>query len=169
MSVSDPTPGGREAGGPVAAGAPAPDFSLPADDGSTIRLSAFRGRNVVLFFYPRDDTPGCTVEACDFRDAYPRFQAQDTVVLGISTDSVASHVRFRSKFALPYPLLADEDHRVAEAYGVWKEKSMYGRKFMGIERSTFVVDGDGRITHAFRKVSPEGHADEVGEAIAMMD
>lgn len=154
---------------PLEPGVDAPDFNLPADDGSTVRLSELRGRNVVLFFYPRDDTPGCTVEACEFGEAYPRFQAQDTVVLGISADSVASHRRFKAKFDLPYPLLADEDHRVAEAYGVWKEKSMYGRTFMGIERSTFVVDKAGRIAHAFRKVSPEGHADEVGEAVSMMD
>src|SRR5687768_3993016 len=150
-------------------GAQAPDFALPADDGSTVRLGDLRGRNVVIFFYPRDDTPGCTIEAREFGEAYPRFQALDTVVLGISTDGVESHVRFRTKFGLPYPLLADEDHRVAEAYGVWKEKSMFGRKYMGIERSTFVVDRNGTIAHAFRKVSPEGHADEVGEAVAMLD
>ena len=166
--MSDTSPGGSAAG-PVEAGVEAPDFSLPADDGSTVRLSELRGRNVVLFFYPRDDTPGCTVEACEFGEAYPRYQAQDTVVLGISADSVASHKRFRAKFDLPYRLLADEDHRVAEAYGVWKEKSMYGRTFMGIERSTFVVDKEGRIAHVFRKVSPAGHADEVGEAVSMMD
>ena len=154
---------------PIEAGAPAPDFSLPSDDGSTVRLSDLRGRHVVLFFYPKDDTPGCTVEACEFGEAYPRFQAQDTAVFGISADSVASHLRFKAKFNLPFPLLADEDHRVAEAYGVWKEKSMFGRTFMGIERSTFVVDREGRIAHAFRKVSPEGHADEVGEAVSMMD
>ena len=150
-------------------GTPAPDFALPTDDGATIRLSDLRGRRVVLFFYPKDDTPGCTVEACEFRDAYTRFQAQDTVVLGISADGIASHARFRAKFDLPYPLLADEDHAVAEAWGVWKEKSMFGRTFMGIERSTFVIDRDGTIAHAFRRVSPEGHADEVGEAIAMLD
>ena len=150
-------------------GTPAPDFVLPADDGSTIRLSELRGRNVVLFFYPKDDTPGCTIEAQEFRDAWPRFQAQDTVVLGISADGVDSHVRFKTKFGLPYPLLADEEHRAAEAYGVWKEKSMFGRKYMGIERSTFVVDRDGTIAHVFRKVTPEGHADEVGEAVSMLD
>ena len=150
-------------------GTPAPDFALPADDGSTVRLSDLRGRNVILFFYPKDDTPGCTLEAQEFRDAYPRFEAIDTIVLGISPDGVASHRKFKQKFGLPYPLLADEEHRAAEAYQVWKEKSMYGRKFMGIERSTFVVGRDGRITHVFRKVKPEGHADEVGEAVAMID
>lgn len=150
-------------------GKPAPDFALPADDGSTIRLSELRGRNVVLFFYPKDDTPGCTVEAEEFRDAHDRFEAIDTIVLGISPDGVKSHQKFRQKFGLPYRLLADEEHRVAEAYQVWKEKSMYGRKYMGVERSTFVVAKDGTIAHAFRKVKPEGHADEVGEAVSMLD
>ena len=150
-------------------GQAAPDFALPADDGTTLRLSDLRGRTVVLFFYPKDDTPGCTIEAREFRDAYQRFEAHGTVVLGISADGVSSHQRFKEKFDLPYPLLADEDHAVAEAYGVWKEKSMFGRSFMGIERSTFIVDRDGTIAHAFRKVSPEGHADEVGEAVSMMD
>jgi peroxiredoxin Q/BCP len=150
-------------------GKPAPDFTLPADDGSIIRLSELRGRNVVLFFYPKDDTPGCTLEAQEFRDAHDRFEAIDTVVLGISPDGVKSHQKFRQKFSLPYRLLADEEHRVAEAYQVWKEKSMYGRKYMGVERSTFVVAKDGTIAHAFRKVKPEGHADEVGEAVSMLD
>ena len=150
-------------------GKPAPDFALPADDGSTIRLSELRGRNVVLFFYPKDDTPGCTLEAQEFRDAHDRFEAIDTIVLGISPDGIKSHQKFRKKFGLPYRLLADEEHQVAEAYQVWKEKSMYGRKYMGIERSTFVVAKDGTIAHAFRKVKPEGHADEVGEAVSMLD
>ena len=150
-------------------GKPAPDFALAADDGSTVRLSDLRGRNVILFFYPKDDTPGCTIEAEEFRDAHPRFEAIDTVVLGISPDGVASHRKFKEKFGLPYRLLADEGHQIAEAYDVWREKSMYGKKYMGIERSTFVVGRDGTITHVFRKVKPAGHADEVGEAVAMMD
>ena len=150
-------------------GKPAPDFALAADDGSTVRLSDLRGRNVILFFYPKDDTPGCTIEAEEFRDAHPRFEAIDTVILGISPDGVASHRKFREKFGLPYRLLADEEHRIAEAYDVWREKSMYGKKYMGIERSTFVVGRDGTIAHVFRKVKPAGHADEVGEAVAMMD
>ena len=150
-------------------GKPAPDFALAADDGSTVRLSDLRGRNVILFFYPKDDTPGCTIEAEEFRDAHPRFEAIDTVVLGISPDGVASHRKFKEKFGLPYRLLADEGHRTAEAYDVWREKSMYGKKYMGIERSTFVVGRDGTIARVFRKVKPEGHADEVGEAVAMMD
>ena len=150
-------------------GTPAPDFALPADDGSIVRLSELRGRNVVLFFYPKDDTPGCTIEAEEFRDAHPRFEAIDTVVFGISPDGVKSHRKFREKFGLPYRLLADEEPAIAEAYQVWKEKSMYGRTYMGVERSTFVIARDGTIAHAFRKVKPEGHADEVGEAVAMLD
>jgi peroxiredoxin Q/BCP len=149
----------------VEKGARAPDFTLPADDGTTVRLSALRGKKVVLYFYPKDDTPGCTTQACDLRDAMPTFQDLDAVVLGVSPDSVESHRRFRDKFGLNYPLLADEDHRVAEAYGVWKEKNMYGRKSMGIERSTFLIDEDGKIQEAWRKVSPKGHADLLQEAL----
>jgi peroxiredoxin Q/BCP len=146
-------------------GSRAPDFTLPSDDGSTVTLSKLRGKKVVLYFYPKDDTPGCTTQACDLRDAMPTFQDLDAVVLGVSPDSVASHRKFRDKFGLNYPLLADEDHRVAEAYGVWKEKSMYGRKSMGIERSTFLIDEDGKIQEAWRKVSPKGHADLLQEAL----
>jgi peroxiredoxin Q/BCP len=149
----------------VEEGQEAPDFELTSDAGETVRLSQFRGRPVVLYFYPRDDTPGCTTQACDLRDAMPTFQDLDAVVLGVSPDSVASHRKFRDKFGLNYPLLADEDHRVAEAYGVWKEKSMYGRKSMGIERSTFLIDEDGKIQEAWRKVSPKGHADLLQEAL----
>ena len=149
----------------VAKGDRAPDFTLPSDDGGDVTLSALRGRKVVLYFYPKDDTPGCTTQACDLRDAMPTFQGLDAVVLGVSPDSVASHGKFRDKFGLNYPLLADEDHRVAEAYGVWKEKNMYGRKLMGVERSTFLIDEDGRIEEAWRKVSPKGHAELVAEAL----
>jgi peroxiredoxin Q/BCP len=151
-----------------AAGAVAPDFSLPADDGAVVTLSALRGRPVVLFFYPKDDTSGCTVEVCSFRDALPRFDEVDAVVLGISPDSVKSHVKFKTKFALPYRLLADTEHAVAEAYGVWQEKSMYGRKYMGVARTTFVVGADGRIARVFEKVKPEGHGEEVAEAVATL-
>jgi peroxiredoxin Q/BCP len=146
----------------------APDFTLPADDGTEVRLHNLRGKNVVIFFYPKDDTPGCTIEAREFRDAHPRFNAIDTVVLGISPDNVASHCKFRDKYGLPYRLLADTDHTVAERYGVWVEKNMYGRKYMGVERSTFIIGRDGKVAKVYRKVKPEGHADEVGEAVALM-
>jgi peroxiredoxin Q/BCP len=149
----------------VEKGSRAPDFTLPSDDGGTVTLSALRGKKVVLYFYPKDDTPGCTTQACDLRDAMPTFLDLDAVVLGVSPDSVVSHRKFRDKFGLNYPLLADEDHRVAEAYGVWKEKNMYGRKSMGIERSTFLIDEDGKIQEAWRKVSPKGHADLLQEAL----
>ncbi|MGE0158449.1 MAG: thioredoxin-dependent thiol peroxidase [Gemmatimonadales bacterium] len=149
----------------VQKGSTAPEFTLPSDDGGHVTLSSLRGRKVVLYFYPKDDTPGCTTQACDLRDAMPTFQGLDAVVLGVSPDSVASHRKFRDKFALNYPLLADEDHRVAEAYGVWKEKNLYGRKSMGIERSTFLIDEDGKILEAWRKVSPKGHADLLREAL----
>ena len=146
----------------------APDFTLPADDGSTVTLSALKGKNVVLFFYPKDDTPGCTREACAFRDLLPSFKKMNAVVLGISPDDVDSHRKFRKKFQLPYPLLADTEHVVADQYGVWKEKSMFGLKFWGNERSTFVIDRNGRIAKAYRKVKPDGHADQVADAVAAL-
>jgi peroxiredoxin Q/BCP len=149
----------------VEKGSRAPDFTLPSDDGGTVTLSALRGKKVVLYFYPKDDTPGCTTQACDLRDAMPTFLDLDAVVLGVSPDSVVSHRKFRDKFGLNYPLLADEGHRVAEAYGVWKEKNLYGRKSMGIERSTFLIDEDGVVLEAWRKVSPKGHADLLQEAL----
>lgn len=158
--------------GPVSAvawpreGAKAPDFTTVAHDGSTVRLSSFKGRTVVLYFYPKDDTPGCTVEACGFRDTHERFQRLKAVVLGVSPDSVRSHVAFRKKHGLPFTLLADEDHAVAERYGAWREKSMYGRSFMGIARSTFVIDPSGRIARAFTVVKPQGHDQEVLDAVA---
>ena len=150
-------------------GSPAPDFSLQSDDGSTVELKKLRGRTVVLYFYPKDDTPGCTTEACEFRDALPKFSAANAAVFGVSPDDVKSHEKFRKKFALTFPLLADTEHAVAEAYGVWKEKNMYGRKYMGVERSTFVIDAKGRIAHVFRKVKADGHAEKVREAVSAMD
>jgi thioredoxin-dependent peroxiredoxin len=123
----------------------APDFTLPADDGSTVTLSSFRGKKVIVYFYPKDDTSGCTAQACEFRDILPRIDEAGAVVLGISPDPVKSHVKFRDKYDLNFPLLADEDHAVAEAYGVWVEKSMYGRTYFGIERSTFLIDEEGRF------------------------
>ena len=146
----------------------APDFTLLADSGDPLTLSAHRGRPVVLFFYPKDDTAGCTTEACEFRDLFPRFDRARALVLGISPDSVKSHVRFRAKYQLPFTLLADVEHAVAEAYGVWREKTMYGRKYMGVERSTFVVGADGRIAGAFEKVKVAGHAGAVAEALARL-
>jgi len=151
--------------GDVAKGSKAPDFTLPSDDGGEITLSSLRGKKVVLYFYPKDDTPGCTTQACDLRDAMPRFEGLDAVVLGVSPDSVASHRKFRDKFDLNFPLLADEGHRVADAYGVWKEKNMYGRTSMGIERSTFLIDETGKVVEAWRKVSAKDHLDLVREAL----
>ncbi len=139
----------------------APDFSLPADDGSTISLDDLKGRRVILYFYPKDDTSGCTKEACEFRDALPRIEEEGAVVIGVSPDSVDSHVKFKKKYDLNFPLLADEEHSLAEAFGVWKEKSMYGRKYWGVERSTFLIDEEGVVRKAWRKVRPSGHAEAV--------
>jgi peroxiredoxin Q/BCP len=149
-----------------AAGDLAPDFTAEIDAGERLTLSSLRGRPVVLYFYPKDDTSGCTTEACEFRDLFPRFTATDAVVLGVSPDSAASHVKFKQKYALPFTLVADTDHAVAEAYGVWREKSMYGRQYMGVERTTFLVDRDGRVARVFEKVKPAGHADAVAAAVA---
>ncbi len=139
----------------------APDFTLPSDDGSSVTLSSLRGSRVILYFYPKDDTSGCTAQACEYRDILPRIQEAGAVVLGVSPDPVSSHEKFRNKYDLNFPLLADEDHRVSEAYGVWKEKSMYGRKFWGIERSTFLIDEEGRVVRAWRKVKAKGDAEKV--------
>lgn len=139
----------------------APDFELASSDGGSIRLSDLRGKRVVLFFYPKDDTSGCTKEACGFRDALPDFGDREAVVLGVSPDPIASHEKFRDKHALNFPLLSDEDHRVAEAYGAWGTKKMYGREYQGILRSTFVIDPDGRIETVYRKVKPAAHAEQV--------
>ncbi len=146
-------------------GTPAPDFTLPSDSGESLTLSSFRGRRVVLYFYPKDDTPGCTTQACDLRDAMPRFEGLDAVVLGVSPDSVSSHAKFKTKFKLNFPLLADEEHRVAEAYGVWRQKSLYGRKYMGVERSTFIIDEEGVVQVAWRKIRPAEHAEKVAAAL----
>jgi peroxiredoxin Q/BCP len=145
----------------VTEGKPAPDFELKTDAGETVKLSDLRGKPVVLYFYPKDDTPGCTTQACAIRDAYQDFRDKGAVVLGVSPDDEASHEKFKEKFSLPFTLLADTEHAVAEDYDVWKERSMYGRKFMGIERSTFVIDADGNVAKEFRKVKPDEHADLV--------
>ena len=139
----------------------APDFTLSSDEGGEVSLSDFRGKKVVLYFYPKDDTPGCTTQACDFRDSTPSFEKLDAVVLGVSPDSVESHARFRKKHGLNFPLLADVDHTVAELFGVWKEKSMYGKTFMGIIRSSFLIDENGVIQKVWNKVKVKGHADDV--------
>jgi peroxiredoxin Q/BCP len=148
-----------------AIGSVAPDFTLPADDGSTVRLSDLRGRRVVLYFYPKDDTPGCTTQACGFRDNYVEISEKDAVVFGISPDGVNSHVKFRTKFDLPFRLLADEDHKVAELYGAWGEKNNYGKKYFGIIRSHFVVDAEGKIADVQYSVSAE---DSVANALATL-
>jgi peroxiredoxin Q/BCP len=142
-------------------GKPAPGFSLPGDSGEDISLESFRGQPVVLYFYPRDDTPGCTKQACGIRDAWGEFGKRGAVVLGVSPDNPRKHAKFRDKYGLPFTLLADEDHAVAEAYGVWVEKSMLGKKYMGIERSTFVIDADGNVAKVMRRVKPDTHADDV--------
>lgn len=145
----------------VEVGQTAPDFTLPASNGQTVSLRDFRGKNVVLYFYPKDMTPGCTTEACDFRDCHPEFAKLDTVVLGVSPDDVPSHDKFIAKHGLPFLLLADTDHKVAEAYGVWVLKKMYGREYMGIERTTFVIDREGRIAQVWHKVKVKGHVEDV--------
>ncbi len=139
----------------------APDFALVSDGGDEVRLSDFRGKKVVLYFYPKDDTPGCTTEACEFRDRLPELEEKGAVVLGVSPDSPESHRKFRAKYDLPFPLLADPDHRVAEAYGAWGEKKSYGRTYEGILRTTFVIDEDGKIERVFRNVKAKGHGDQV--------
>lgn len=154
------------ADGWLAVGRPAPDFTLPDHAGVNVSLAALRGKPIVIFFYPKDDTPGCTVEACGFRDAAARFSKRGAVVIGISPDGPASHARFRTKHKLPFTLLADEAHTVAEQFGAWREKSLYGRKYMGIARSTFVIDAKGRVARVFTTVKPAGHADEVLAALA---
>ena len=144
----------------------APDFTLPSDGGGKVTLSQYRGKKVVLYFYPKDDTPGCTTEACNFRDDYSAITAAGAIVLGISPDTAKSHDKFKLKFSLPFTLLSDREHAVAELYGAWGEKKMYGRTFMGIIRSTFVIDEEGKIVKVFPKVRPKNHSQEVLEVLA---
>jgi peroxiredoxin Q/BCP len=146
-------------------GAKAPDFTLPTHDGSKLKLSSLKGTPVVLYFYPKDDTPGCTKEACGFRDAKAKLAKFDAVVLGVSPDTPESHEKFRKKFSLPFALLADVDHKVAEKYGAWREKNMYGKKSMGIARSTFIIDAEGRVAKVFRAVKADGHDAQVLAAL----
>ena len=146
-------------------GEPAPDFTLPTDGGGSVTLSALKGQKVIVYFYPKDDTPGCTKEACGFRDSLPDFTAVDAEIIGISKDSVKKHDKFKEKYELNFPLAADEDGKTCEAYGTWVEKSMYGRKYMGIDRSTFLIDGKGVVRQVWRKVKVPGHVDEVLKAV----
>ncbi len=142
-------------------GEKAPEFSLPSTDGSMISLKDFKGKKIVLYFYPKDDTSGCTKEACSFRDNLARVKKKGAALIGVSADSVGSHKKFTEKYDLPFPLISDEEKSMIKAYGVWKEKSMYGRKYMGIERTTFIIDEKGKIAHIFPKVKVDGHTDEV--------
>ena len=150
----------------VQEGRPAPDFELASDSGERVRLSGLRGKPVVLYFYPKDDTPGCTAQACGIRDAWGEFERAGAVVLGVSPDDEASHLKFKEKHELPFQLLADTDHSVAEEYGVWKEKSYAGNTYMGVERSTFVIDADGNVAREMRNVKPDTHADDVLAALS---
>ena len=145
----------------VEEGKPAPDFELTSDDGVAVRLADLRGSQVVLYFYPKDDTPGCTTQACGLRDAYAELQREGAVVLGVSPDDERSHARFKEKYDLPFTLLSDPDHAVAERYGVWAEKKYMGRTYWGVLRSTFVIDADGSIKRVMHKVKPDTHADDV--------
>jgi peroxiredoxin Q/BCP len=153
----------------VETGKPAPDFSLRSDSGDTVRLSDLRGRPVVVYFYPKDDTPGCTTQACAIRDSWSEFERAGATVLGISPDSTESHEKFRSKFTLPFPLLADEDHAVAEAYGAWGEKKNYGKTYMGIIRSGFVIDPDGKVAAAKVNVKADKHREWALAELAKLD
>jgi peroxiredoxin Q/BCP len=149
-------------------GAKAPDLTLETDTGEKLKLSSLKGKNVILYFYPKSDTPGCTKEACGFEAALPKIAKSGTAVIGVSPDPVAKQAKFKQKYGLTFPLLADVDHKLAEAYGVWTEKSMYGRTYMGIARTTFIIGKDGKIARIFRKVKPEGHADEVLAALTSL-
>jgi peroxiredoxin Q/BCP len=150
----------------VEEGKPAPDFELKSDSGETIKLSDLQGKPVVLYFYPKDDTPGCTKQACEIRDRWGEFERAGAVVLGVSPDDERSHVRFKEKYGLPFTLLADTGHATAEDYGVWKEKSYAGKTYMGVERSTFVIDADGNVANVLRNVKPDTHADDVLAALS---
>jgi len=153
----------------VTEGQPAPGFTLASDAGDEVSLESLRGKPVVLYFYPKDDTPGCTAQACGIRDAWGEFERAGAVVLGVSPDGEASHAKFKEKYDLPFALLADTDHAVADAYDVWVEKTYSGKTYMGVERSTFVIDGDGNVAKAFRRVKPDEHADQVLEALGVSE
>jgi peroxiredoxin Q/BCP len=150
------------------AGDKAPAFDLPVSGGGKVSLEKLKGKNVVLYFYPKDDTPGCTIEAKDFRDLMADFEKANTTIIGLSKDDVKSHDKFKEKFCLPFALASDEDGATCEAYGTWVEKSMYGKKYMGIERATFLIDAQGKIAHVWPKVKVDGHAKEVLEAASKL-
>ena len=145
----------------LSVGDTAPDFEVLDDQGKRFHLSGLKDKTVVLYFYPKADTPGCTKEACEFRDTAGEYAKKKAVVVGVSPDQPSAQAKFKSKYELTFPLLADQDHKIAEAYGVWKEKSMYGKKYMGVERTTYVIGPDGKIAHVFERVKPEGHAEQV--------
>jgi peroxiredoxin Q/BCP len=150
---------------PISANQPAPEFSLPDEDGTLRTLAEFRGKPVILYFYPKDDTPGCTLEACNFRDDYSVYQANGVVILGVSPDSSKLHTKFKKKFDLPFPLLVDSDHAVAQAYGVWGPKKFMGKSYEGIYRTTFLIGPQGDILKVFENVKPEGHSAQVLEVL----
>ena len=145
----------------IQSGIPAPDFELPDETGTLRKLSDFRGKSVILYFYPKDDTPGCTTEACNFRDDYSAYEKAGVTILGVSPDSVKSHVKFKEKFGLPFPLLADKDHKICELYGVWALKKMMGREYMGVLRTTFLIDAEGKIEQVYEQVKPAEHSAEL--------
>ena len=151
---------------PIAADIPAPDFTLQDETGTSRRLADFRGQPVVLYFYPKDDTPGCTTEACNFRDGYGQYQKAGVVILGISPDSAKSHAKFKAKYQLPFTLLADEEHKVCELYGVWGRKKFMGKEYDGVFRTTFLIGADGVVLKVFENVKPDGHSAEVLAALA---
>lgn len=153
---------------PITANNPAPDFALPDDTGTTRRLSDFRGKPLILYFYPKDDTPGCTTEACNFRDDYSAYEKSGVTILGVSPDSVASHVKFKEKYHLPFPLLADDQHKVCDKYGVWGPKKAMGREYDGVLRTTFLIDSKGRIARVFENVKPSEHSTEVLAALKQL-
>ncbi len=150
---------------PISPNQPAPDFTLPDDTGKMVSLSDFRGKPVILYFYPKDDTPGCTTEACAFRDDYSAYENTGVIILGVSPDSVKSHVKFKQKYQLPFPLLADEGHKVCDLYGVWGPKKFMGKSYEGVLRTTFLIDGQGNIARVFENVKPAGHSAEILEAL----
>ena len=150
-------------------GTKAPAFTLKDDDGNKVKLSELKGKPVVLYFYPRDDTPGCTKEACAFRDRYKELQKRDAQLFGVSADSAESHQKFREKYDLPFPLLVDEDHKMLEKYGAWREKNMYGKKSMGIQRSTYLIDASGKVAKVWKRVKVNGHDQQVLDALDELD